>query len=334
MDVTTCDVWVDGRIVSGADATVHVMTPSLHYGWGAYEGIRFYPADAPGLSGPLGFRLVEHLRRLIASARALGMHVPYGEQELVEACAELVLRSGLSAGYLRPLVMLRPGAMSVAAQLDQVQVVIGCWRWSGYLPDADRGIRVRTSGWVRTGPAQIPPSVKSTGGYLNPSLARLEAVRGGDHEAILLNSAGRVAEASAANVFVVRDGVLVTPPIEEGILPGITRDSLLHLAADLGIPTQQRPLAPAELRTADEVLLAGTAMEVVAVTTVDGMPVGEGRPGPVYARLRAAFDDAVAGRLPGRRDWVTDLSAVLSTRDQELPEDGKVLAAPGGKPVR
>ncbi|GAB2968924.1 hypothetical protein GCM10027184_17420 [Saccharothrix stipae] len=139
---------------------------------------------------------------------------------------------------------------------------------------------MRTSGWVRSGPAQLPPNVKSTGGYLNPSLARLEAVRGGDHEAILLNLAGRVAEASAANVFALVDGVLVTPPVEEGILPGITRDALLHLAADLGIGTAQRPLAPAELRTADEVLLAGTAMEVVAVSTLDGMPVGEGKPGP------------------------------------------------------
>jgi branched-chain amino acid aminotransferase len=225
----------------------------------------------------------------------------------------MALRSGLSSGYLRPLVFLREGAMSVAGQLDQVRVAIGCWAWSGYLPDADQGIRVRTSGWVRSGPAQLPPSVKSTGGYINPSLARLEAVRGGDHEAILLNLAGRVAEASAANVFALLDGVLVTPPVSEGILPGITRDAVLAMAADVGVPTEQRPLAPADLRMADEVLLAGTAMELVAVTTLDGLPVGGGSAGPVFTTLRAEFDKAITGQLPAHRDWVTDVASVLDT---------------------
>lgn len=310
MDVTTTDVWVDGEIVPGERAVTHLMTPSLHYGWGAYEGIRFYASRDPARRGPLCFRLDEHLARLENSARALGMRLPYARAELVAACAELALRSGLAEGYLRPLVMLAPGAMSVAAQLDQVRVVIGCWAWSGYLPDAHDGIRVRTSGWVRSGPAQLPPTIKSTGGYLNPSLARLEAVRGGDHEAILLNAQGRVAEASAANVFAVLNGELVTPPLSEGILPGITRDSVLAMAADLGIPTAERPLAPAELRVAEEVVLAGTAMEVVAVTTVDGMPVGDGKAGPVFGSLRAAFDDAIAGVQPGREGWAVDLSTV------------------------
>lgn len=308
MDVTSADVWIDGTIVPGERATTHLMTPSLHYGWGAYEGIRFYESRDPGARGPLGFRLDEHLSRLDSSARALGMRIPFERRELARACAELAMRSGLRAGYLRPLVMLAPGAMSVAAQLEQVSVVIGCWAWRGYLPEADRGIRVRTSGWVRSGPAQLPPSVKSTGGYVNPSLARLEAVRCGDHEAIMLNPAGRVAEASAANVFAVLDGVLVTPPVEEGILPGITRDAVLAMAGDLGIAAVQRPLAPAELRIAEEVILTGTAMEVVAVTTVDGLPVGPGKPGPVFAALRSAFDDAVAGVLPGRAGWVADLA--------------------------
>jgi branched-chain amino acid aminotransferase len=311
MDVTSGPVWIDGEVVAGADAMVHVLNPSLHYGWGAYEGIRFYPSRTPELTGPLVFRLPEHIRRLINSARALGMRVPYSEDELIRACADMALRSGLSSGYLRPLVFLREGAMSVAGQLDQVRVAIGCWAWSGYLPDADQGIRVRTSGWVRSGPAQLPPSVKSTGGYINPSLARLEAVRGGDHEAILLNQAGRVAEASAANVFALLDGVLVTPPVSEGILPGITRDAVLTMAADVGVPTEQRPLAPADLRMADEVLLAGTAMELVAVTTLDGLPVGDGVAGPVFTKLRAEFDQAITGQLPAHRDWLTDVASVL-----------------------
>jgi branched-chain amino acid aminotransferase len=310
VDVTGNDVWVDGRIVAAADAHTPLMGPSLHYGWGAYEGIRFYPSRNPDRPGPLCFRLGEHVHRLISSARALGMRVPYGHAELVAACAEIAVHSRLPSGYLRPLVMLAPGAMSVAAQLGHVQVAIGCWAWSGYLPDADAGIRVRTSGWVRSGPAQLPPTVKCTGGYVNPSLARLEAVRSGDHEAILLNQAGRIAEASAANVFGLLDGTLVTPPVSEGILPGITRDAVLAMAGDLGIPAVERPLAPAELRVADEVMLTGTAMEVVAVTTLDGMPIGDGAPGPVFAKLRATFDDAVAGVLPGRLDWTTDLGAV------------------------
>lgn len=309
MDVTSNDVWMDGEIVAGSSAMTHVMTPSLHYGWGVYEGIRFYESRNPSQPGPLCFRLNEHLDRLNNSARALGMSIRYDRAELVEACAELAIRSGLRAGYLRPLVMLAPGAMSVAAQLEQTSVVIGCWEWSGYLPPAGDGIRVRTSGWVRNGPAQLPPSVKSTGGYINPSLARLEAVRSGDHEAILLNAAGRVAEASAANVFAVLDGALVTPSLEEGILPGITRDAVLRMAADLGIATQQRPVAPAELRIAQEVILAGTAMEVTSVTKLDGLPVGDGKVGPVFNAVRASFEDAIGGVLPGHQDWVTDLSA-------------------------
>jgi branched-chain amino acid aminotransferase len=309
MDVTRLPVWLDGRIVDPADATAPLMSPSLNYGWGVYEGIRFYPSADLQLPGPLGFRVPEHLQRLRNSARALAMTIPFTDDELVQACADLVRHSGLSAGYLRPLIVLAPGEMSVAAQLDTVQVAIGCWEWHGYLPDAEFGIRARTSGWVRSGPAQLPPSVKSTGGYLNPSLARLEAIRSGDHEAIMLNRDGRVAEAAAANVFVVLDGTLVTPPLSEGILPGITRDTLLCLAHELGIPAQERPVAPAELRIASEMLLAGTAMELARVSVLDGLPIGGDRPGPVFTALRTAFDRAIHGLLPEHRNWVTDLSA-------------------------
>ncbi|MBQ1082403.1 branched-chain amino acid transaminase [Nocardiopsis sp. B62] len=308
MDVTTEAVWMDGEIVSGPEAMVHVMTPSLHYGWGAYEGIRFYTSDDPERPGPLIFRLAEHLSRLEASSEALGMSLPHSQEELIAACVQLVRRSGLSEGYLRPLVMLRAGAMSVAGQIDDVSVVIGCWTWSGYVSDADSGISVRTSSWVRCAASQIPPSVKSTGGYLNPSLARLDAVRGGDHEAILLNQEGRVAEASAANVFAVIDDTLVTPPLSEGILPGITRDAVLTLAEDHGMPTLCRPVEPRELSGAEEVMLAGTAMELAPVVRIDGSPVGQGRPGPWYAKLRGALDGAFHGRCEDHQDWSTDCS--------------------------
>lgn len=302
-------VWLDGEIRPAEQSTTPLMSPSLNYGWGVYEGIRFYPSHAPDRSGPLGFRVPEHLRRLLRSAAALEMQVPYSEDELLEACAGLVRHSGLASGYLRPLVVLRAGAMSVAAQLHDVQVAVGCWPWSGYLPDDAGGIRVRTSTWTRTGASQIPPSVKSTGGYINPSLARLEATRAGDHEAVLLNAQGRVAEASAANVFAVLDGVLTTPPLSEGILPGITRDAVLTLAPELGIPVDERPLEPGELGIASELVLAGTAMEVVKVGVLDSRPVGDAGHTPVFDRLRSAFDDAIHGRCAGHEDWNTDFSS-------------------------
>lgn len=300
MNATDFPVWIDGVIVPADLATVHVMTPTLHYGWGAYEGVRFYD----GARGPAAFRLTSHLRRLRNSARALSMEIPYSDAELFAACREVVAASELRSGYLRPLVFLAEGTMSVAAQLDQVRVAIGCWSWPGYLGTG--AIRVRTSGWARSSPNTVPPTVKSTGGYLNASLARLDAVRSGDQEAIMLNAAGRVAEASAANVFIATEGELVTPPLSEGILPGITREVVLSIAGDLGYPAVERPIAPSELRTASEVMLAGTAVELVAVSTVDGVPLPSEK--PVFDKLRSMFDLAVRGQLAGRQDWAEALT--------------------------
>ncbi|MCS7476817.1 branched-chain amino acid transaminase [Umezawaea endophytica] len=302
MNATSFPVWIDGAVVPADRATVHVMTPTLHYGWGVYEGVRFYETAR----GPSAFRLTAHLRRLRTSARALSMEIPYTDDELARACRDVVAVSGLSSGYLRPLVFLAEGAMSVAAQLDHVRVAIGCWSWPSYLGDQEAGIRVRTSGWVRSAPNAVPPSVKSTGGYVNASLARLDAVRSGAQEAIMLNAAGRVAEASAANVFIVVGGELATPPLSEGILPGITRDAVLAMADDLGVSVVERPIAPAELRVASEVMLAGTAVELTAVAVLDDVPLSADR--PVFDELRARFDLAVQGGLPGREDWAEALT--------------------------
>jgi branched-chain amino acid aminotransferase len=219
---------------------------------------------------------------------------------------QVVSRSGLTSGYIRPIVFLREGAMSIAAQLDDVRVAIGCWPWNSYLGNAGGGIRVRTSGWTRSSPNALPPSVKSTGGYINASLARLDAIRGGDQEAILLNSAGRVAEASAANVFMVMDCELVTPPLSEGILAGITRDAIISMAWDAGIKVVERPIAPAELRCASEIMLAGTAVEWVSVGTLDGQSLNKNN--PVFLELREMFDLAIEGRLPGRESWAEVMS--------------------------
>lgn len=307
MDMTEYPVWLDGELVDGARATVHVLTPSLHYGWGAYEGVRFYPTSR----GPAAFRLTAHLARLRRSSRALGMRLPYTDEELRQACREVVAASGLTEGYLRPLVFLAEGAMSVAAQLDDVRVAIGGWPWHGYLPES--GVSVRVSGWTRMGTSMVPPDVKSTGGYLNASLARLDAVRCGAHEAVMLNAAGRVAEASAASVFVVSDGVLATPPLSEGILPSITRECVLDIAAAEGLRVECRPVLPAELRAADEVLLAGTAVELAAVSDVDGSMLS-GVSGPVFRQLRERFDLAVTGRLPGFEWWAEPLRPAVLGR--------------------
>lgn len=301
MRATDFPVWIDGKVVPPASAYVNIMTPSLHYGWGAYEGVRFYETR----NGPAAFRLRTHLARLRDSAEALGMVMPYTEPELYEACKQIVAESGLTSGYLRPLVFLAEGEMSIAAQLGSVHVAIGCWAWNSYLGDASEGLRVRTSGWVRSAPNALPPSIKSTGGYINASLARLDAMRGGDQEAIMLNSAGRVAEASAANVFVVSEEMLVTPPLSEGILPGITRDSVISMARDIGMRVIERPIAPAELRTASEVMLAGTAVELLAISTLDGIPLKRHR--PVYSELRSLFDLAIRGQLQGREGWAESL---------------------------
>lgn len=300
-------VWMDGRVVAGDEATVHLMTPSLHYGWGAYEGIRFHAAHDGG--GVSVFRACDHLARFRRSNRALGMDLPFDADELLAGITALVSRAGYRSGYLRPLSYLRPGKMSIFAQLSEVGVAIGCWEWPDYLVGTERGLRVRTSSVVRSNPAQLPTTAKTTGGYLNPALARAGAVHTGDHETIMLNDRGRVAEAAAANVFVVASGVLVTPPVEEGILPGITRDTVITLARADGIDVVERPVLPAELWTADELLLTGTAMGVNGVTTLDGRPVADGSVGPVTHALTKAYQDTVTGAgnpVPG---WIHRVGA-------------------------
>lgn len=294
-------VWIDGKVVPAESANISIMTPSLHYGWGAYEGVRFYETD----HGPAAFRLGAHLTRLRRSANALSMDMPYSDRDLLEGCKRVVAESGLKSGYLRPLVFLAEGEMSVAAQLGKVRVAIGCWAWNSYLGDSSEGLRVRTSGWVRSAPNALPPSIKSTGGYVNASLARLDAVRCGDHEAIMLNTAGRVAEASAANVFVVSDGCISTPSLSEGILPGITREVVMSIINDIGMTVIERPIAPAELRTASEVMLAGTAVELLAVGRIDGVSLPSQR--PVFNELRPFFDLAIRGKLQGRESWAESL---------------------------
>ncbi|MFD7921903.1 branched-chain amino acid transaminase [Streptomyces sp. NPDC059740] len=299
----TSDIWMDGKFVPWDQAQVHVLTPSLHYGWGVYEGIRAYPTDR----GPAVFRLREHLQRLHDSARVYLMDPGHSVDELVEASLELLRRTGLEGGYLRPLVYLEYGTMGVAPRLDSARVAIAAWPWGSYLGEkADQeGCRLMVSSWQRNGVHAVPPLAKATGAYVNSALAKVAAIRAGYDDALMLTPGGHVSEASAANVFAVRDGVITTPPVSDNILPGITRDTVITLARDLGHQVREQSLTRSELYVADEAFLTGTAAEIVPVASVDDRPVAEAGSGPVTRQLRQAFQDVVHGRTADPHGWLT-----------------------------
>ncbi|MFI6645525.1 branched-chain amino acid transaminase [Streptomyces sp. NPDC050504] len=292
-------IWMDGLLVPWDEARVHVLTQSLHYGWAVYEGIRAHgTAD-----GPAVFRLDDHLARLTRSARVYMMDIPYTEGELARAVCDLVAATGSASCYVRPLVYLGYGSMGVALDLTAVRVTVAAWPWEEGRPA--RNWRLMTSAWRRNHQDAIPPLAKATGAYLNSSLAKLGAVRSGCDDALMLTPTGHVAEASAANVFLVSGGVLRTPPVTEGILPGITRATVLELARAAGVPTEERPVAHAEAYTADELFLTGTAVGVVPVEAVDTRVVGRETPGPVTRLLRAAYEEAVRGKGTRSGEWLT-----------------------------
>ncbi|GAA1889030.1 branched-chain amino acid transaminase [Streptantibioticus ferralitis] len=298
----TGTIWMDGEFVPWDQAQVHVLTPSLHYGWGVYEGIRAYPTA----DGPAVFRLREHLERLHDSARVYLMDPGWTVDQLIDASVELLRRVGLDSAYLRPIVYLGYGTMGVAPQLDSARVAIAAWPWGSYLGEkAEReGCRLAVSSWQRNGIHSVPPLAKATGAYVNSALAKVAAIRAGYDDALMLTPTGHVAEASAANIFAIRDGVLVTPPVSDNILPGITRQSIITLARDQGLAVEERSLTRGELYVADEAFLTGTATELVPVASVDDRAVTAGGCGPITKQLREAFTDVVHGRNPTYRHWL------------------------------
>jgi branched-chain amino acid aminotransferase len=303
MKLTATDtIWMDGEFVPWDRAQVHVLTPSLHYGWGVYEGIRAYATP----DGPAVFRLRDHLKRLHDSAKVYLMDPGWTVDELTEASLELLRRTGLESGYLRPIVYLGYGAMGVAPALDSARVAIAAWPWGSYLGEkADQeGCRLVVSSWQRNGIHSVPPLAKATGAYVNSALAKVAAVRAGYDDALMLTPTGHVSEASAANIFVVRDGELITPPISDNILAGITRDTIITLARDMGFTVSEQSLTRSELYIADEAFLTGTAAEIIPVASVDDRPTGTAGCGPVTARLRDAFHDVVRGRNHPYRHWL------------------------------
>jgi branched-chain amino acid aminotransferase len=297
-------IWINGELVDWADAKVHVGVHGLHYGTGVFEGIRCYDTER----GPAVFRLPEHLQRLKDSAQLLYMDLPYTVEELRQACHELLGANGLPEAYLRPIAYYGYGELGVSTRGNPVDVVIMSWPWGAYLGEEGQrtGIRAKVSSWKRVGPNVIPHTAKATGIYLNSMLAVTEAQRAGYDEAILLTDEGFVADGSGENVFVVRDGRIMTPPLSTSILPGITRSTVIEIAQEVGYIVDQVNLIRTDLYLADEVFMVGTAAEVTPLRSVDDHELGVG---PVTMELQQAYLATVRGKIESRHHWLDFLPA-------------------------
>jgi branched-chain amino acid aminotransferase len=292
-------IWMNGELVDWADAKVHVGVHGLHYGSGVFEGIRCY--DTP--KGPAVFRLVDHMQRLHNSARLLHMQLPYTVDELSNACRELLGVNGLPEAYIRPIAFYGYGELGVAARGNPIETVIMSWPWGTYLgaEALKSGIRAKVSSWQRVSPNIVPHVSKATGVYLNSMLAVTEANNAGYDEAILLSPEGTVADGSGENIFIVRDGVLYTPDLATGILPGITRDSVTQIAQDLGYTVVEKPIIRSDLYLADEVFMTGTAAEVTPLRSVDDHEIGVG---PVTMAIQDAYLATVRGQSERWSQWL------------------------------
>ncbi len=295
-------IWHNGELVAWEDATVHVLTHGLHYGTGVFEGIRAYETAR----GPAIFRNRDHLERLFKSAELYYMPIPYTLEELRSATHELIRANELRECYIRPIAFRGYGQMGLYPLDCPVEVSIAVWPWGAYLGEDGKrlGIRAKVASWRRIPHDSLIPHAKACGQYLNSVLAKVEASKAGYEEAILLNDQGFVCEGSGENIYVVRDGQIITPPQTAGILDGVTRKSILRIAADLGHEVVERDLARAELYLADEVLLSGTAAELVPVREIDDHAIGGGKPGPITRELQRVFDDALRGRDARYADWL------------------------------
>ena len=301
----TKKIWMDGVMVSWDKAQVHVLTHTLHYGTGAFEGIRAYKTT----KGPAIFRLREHMVRLQRSCRILMMDLPYTVDELCEAAVEVVRVNGLSEGcYMRPIAYLGYGEMGVNPLTSPVNVAIAAWPWGAYLGDegVENGVRMKISSWMRHSPNAMPTSAKVNGGYVNSSLAKVEAIKSGYDEAIMLGPDGRISECTGENLFIVNNGALISPPPSEaGALVGITQASVVKIANDLGHKVSFEALRRDDLYIADEAFLTGTAAEIVPIASVDDRVVGDGTPGVVTKAIQSTYFDAVRGELPEYEGWLT-----------------------------
>jgi branched-chain amino acid aminotransferase len=292
-------IWMNGELIDWADARIHVGAHGLHYGSGVFEGIRAYETA----KGTAVFRLSEHLKRLDNSAKLLNMELPFSIEELRSACHELIAANGLPECYLRPIAFFGYGELGVSAMGNPVDVVIMSWPWGAYLGEdgLKNGISAKISSWERIGPNVIPHVAKATGVYLNSMLAVTEANRAGYDEAILLTGDGFIADGSGENVFIVKDGELYTPDLATSILPGITRDTVIQIAQDLGYTMHEKSLIRSDLYLADEAFMTGTAAEVTPLRAVDDIEIGVG---PITLEIQEAYLDTARGRSERWAQWL------------------------------
>jgi branched-chain amino acid aminotransferase len=295
-------IWMNGDFVPWEDAKVHVLTHGLHYGTGVFDSMRCYDTEL----GPAVFRNGDHLERLLSSAELYYMPVPYALEELRAATLELVARNGLRSCYIRPIANRGYGQMGLNPLEAPVDVTIACWEWGAYLGEEGKrdGVRAKVSSWRRISPDSLIPHAKASGQYLNSVLAKVESLKAGYQEAILLDAQGHVCEGTGENVYIVRGGEIATPGQHNSILDGITRRSVIQIAQDLGYTVVERNIARAEMYLADEMFMSGTAAELVPVREVDDHMIGTGRPGEVTRVLQAAFEDAIHGRSERYREWL------------------------------
>ena len=296
-------IWMDGKLVAWKDANVHILTHTLHYGNGVFEGTRAYKTD----KGMAIFRLKEHTKRLLNSAKIVAIEVPYTQEELEKAQIELLKDNAFeNNAYLRPLVYLGYGVMGVYHKNAPVRVAIAAWEWGAYLGDdgLEKGIRVKTSSLVRNSAKSLFGKAKACGNYLNSQMAKYEAVECGYEEALLLDDSGMIAEGSGECFFIVRNGVLVTPP-SDSVLESITQDSIITIAQDLGIKVERRNITRDEVYIADEAFFTGTAAEVTPIRELDARVIGSGKRGEITHKLQNAFFDVVYGRNPKYAHWLT-----------------------------
>ncbi len=295
-------VWKNGELVPWESATLHVSAHGLHYGTGVFEGVRCYETD----DGPAIFRMKDHVERLYASALTHGMEIPLSQMEMEAAICETIRRNGFRSCYVRPICFFGSGNLSVHPRDCPVEIAILAWPWGAYLgaQGLDRGVRITVSPWQKFRPSMMPTAAKACGQYINSALAMRDAISRGYDEAILLNTSGHIAEGAGENLFVIRDKKLATNDECDSILPGITRNSVIALARDLGYEVEVRPLPVEDLLDCDEAFFTGTAVEVTPIRELDGRSVGGGKRGPITTRLQKKFSEVTSGREPGYKDWL------------------------------
>jgi branched-chain amino acid aminotransferase len=299
--VNTADlIWLNGEFVAWEDAKVHVLTHAMHYGTGVFEGIRAYETER----GPAVFRHQDHLDRLENSSKLYYMDLPFSKEQIRGATHDLIARSGFKSCYIRPLVWRGYGPMGLNPLDNPVEAMVAVWEWGAYLGEEGQrnGVRARVSSYRRVSSDSLIPHAKASGQYLNSVLAKIESLKSGYEEAILLDDKGHVSEGTGENIFVIRNGVIYTPPQTAGILDGINRKTCMQIAWDLGYELVERDIARAEVALADEVFLTGTACELTPLREIDDIEIG--LPGPITREIQRVFDDALHGRAPQYAEWL------------------------------